>query len=582
MANLNIRRTEKNHLDNWLLVNNHYYDFYLNPDATDGRVEGENCNTATIDPNLSEIDENGTIFSVEAWSEAVNTGIYLKDWGLCAVDNGEVIIDWKTDDLEDIFKNTLLTIPEEEKRFYMNPINGNYYCNPPIDYTLTYDESEGKKVINAQGGGLQGFWKLFLPKEIGGYETLPTRPNQCVSYEFMIKPEKTIKENTMSWYYPENFGIFFYQGMRAENKWWYYTNRINVENLNNIKQVLVENGECHLADLLNEEELRKPKSVFENLINNEGILLNTPNIIELKTNNKYLYMNRTCCGYRVQCCGDNSYIPEEIIFSYQKKNSKLNYYTLFNRATDGLTISKLHPVSGIGCCSYGFYEIWKKYQCNHILLYNVGDKPRQNLPPGFENIDIYDNEIDIYKDTYNNAMAFRITPEGAIGYRINVLNCGEDREEFPTKLIEEYSVNNIIKFNEWTNIIVQICYNQYISDVKCSTIGSRTGTITFYVNGKLKFVSKNFKEPMFHELNEHWSKQEGVAFNMSLMIGSQGLLETILSDNPEDYDKYVFPIEQGFCGNLCGLLAYFKMNNCRLSYNDVRQKIIIKNNFFIT
>jgi len=101
----------------------------------------------------------------------------------------------------------------------------------------------------------------------------------------------------------------------------------------------------------------------------------------------------------------------------------------------------------------------------------------------------------------------------------------------------------------------------------------RNGIISFYVNGRLKFVSKDFKEPMFRELNEHWSKQEGVAFNLSLMMGSQGLLETILSDKPEDYDRYIFPIERHFAGNICGLLAYFKMNDCKLSHKYIREKI---------
>ena len=165
MGNLNIRRTERNHLDNWLLVDNRYYDFFLHPDARNG-ISDEDCVVATIDPSLSEIDENNTIFSVESWDESINTGIDLKDWGLCSVDNGATIINWETDDLEDIFKNTRLIIPEEEKRFFMKPVKGNYYCNPPIDYTLTYDEIDGRKVVNAQGGGLQGFWKLFLPKAL--------------------------------------------------------------------------------------------------------------------------------------------------------------------------------------------------------------------------------------------------------------------------------------------------------------------------------------------------------------------------------------------------------------------------------
>jgi len=595
MGNLNISRTEKNHLDKWILVGRRYYDFFLHPDAMAARNE-EVCFTATIDPSISEINENGTIFSVDTWEEALNTGIELKDWGLCSVDNGATMIDWCIDSLEDVFRNTILTIPKEEKRFFMNLINGNYYCDPPVDYTLVYEEIDNRMVINAQGGGLQGFWKLQLPKYVGEYETLPTRPKKCVSYEFLIKPENIIKENTMSYYYPDNFGIFFCKGIRSENKWWYYTNKLNIENLENIKKSLEKSEEenrflytniegVYLIDLLNVDDLRKPKSVFENYINNEGQALNVPNVVELQTDNKFLYMNRTVCGYKVDCCGDNSDIPEEIIFSYQKKNPRLNYFTLFNRTRDkfgnpaGLTVSQLHPVSGINCCSYGFYEIWKKYQCDPILMYNHGDKPLQKLPLGFENIDIYDNEINIYKDTYNNIIAFRITPEGAIGYRIITQNCDEDAKENPIKIIEEYSFDNIIKFGEWNNIIIQICYGTYIDDPRCSSIGPRDGRISFYVNGRLKFVSQVIKEPMFRELDEHWSKQEGVPFNISLMIGTQGLFETILSDNLEDYDRYTFPIEKHFVGNICGLLAYFKMSECKLPYSYIRSKSVYSNKF---
>jgi hypothetical protein len=540
----------------------------------------DDCLTATIDPNLAEcIGADGeTLYSATLWGDAVNTGIELKDWGLCSVDNGYTPIDWKTDDLLDIFLDTTLAIPEDDKRFYMKPVKGNFYCEPPIDYSVSIGEENNIKHLTADGGFWQGFYKLFLPSYTDmKYQTQYNRAHQFESYEFIVRPRNIVKNDTLNYYFPDNNGFFFYKGTRAENKWWYYANKLKEEEIEKLAKTLLDNVPCNIDVSLNINAIQRAKSLYENLSTSDGVLLNTPNFTEFETDNKYLYFNRTCCGYTT-CDKD---IPDKITMGYQEKNKQLNYYLLFNQTRDengkhkGLRVKDLEPISSSYYCSYSNWQLFKLFRCDPYLRYNYMDKPLQDLPPDLMDIDIYDNQYhEIYSDTYNNAMGFRITPDGRLGYRINIQNCDEDKDINPTKLLEEYSDPGIINWDQWNYIVVKIAYDHYIAEPECSNEKSRTGEIFFFVNGMLKFVSKKFMEPIFHELAEHWSKQEGVPFNISLMGGSQGLLETILSDDPEDYDRYIFPIEKHFTGTLMGDLRLFRMGECNIGLNQIRDNLI--------
>ncbi len=74
------------------------------------------------------------------------------------------------------------------------------------------------------GGFYQGFYKLFgYP-----YEVLPTRYPKGWTVEMTLKPRFTdayippVGATTLNDYYPDNSGIFFYMGTRAENKYWHH------------------------------------------------------------------------------------------------------------------------------------------------------------------------------------------------------------------------------------------------------------------------------------------------------------------------------------------------------------------------
>jgi hypothetical protein len=547
---------------------------------------------ATDDCVTGNIDK---IYSLKEWDEAEVKNVSLKDWGLCSVDNGSTSIDWDKDDLTDIFQNTTLEIEDVDNRFFVAPVKGNFFTDPAINYSINVEEEDGIRYINAEGGFLQGFFELYAGAYFNEikYSTLPKRHKQVETYEFIINPNSNqTVDGTLNGAYPDNAGIFFFKGTRAENKFWYYNNKLNKENLRCLKDALDAQEIQYLDQYLDIEEMSLNKSKYETLITSENILLNTPHMTEFKTDNKYLFYNRTMCGYTVS--DENA--PDEVIYTYQNKNDKLNYYLLFNRTKNGLTVSDVEGT----CKTCTYWSLYKQYKCDPYLRYNLEQKPYQKFPEIFENLNLYDNNIDINKDIDNNAVAFRITPDGRIGFKNLTSTCEDDgivtgqnvtvkgvgdcatREinvnGIKMKLTETYSQPNIIEFDKWNYIMVKIVYDEYLDYEKCNSVPPRNGIIQFWVNGLLKFQTP-YKEVVLKPLAEHWTKQLGVPYSLSLMGGTQGLLETILSDNPNDYDRYELPMEKYFAGSLIGKMRFFRVSECDVSYSQAQKNF---NDFKIT
>lgn len=91
----------------------------------------------------------------------------------------------------------------------------------------------------------------------------------------------------------------------------------------------------------------------------------------------------------------------------------------------------------------------------------------------------------------------------------------------------------------------------------------------FYINGKLKFIVKNFDEFIARRLEEHMEKQIGVPFNISLGGGSQGLIETQTFDGIDVGDLGMH-IETNFSGSFYGGISTFKFNACDLYFDDIQ------------
>ena len=163
----------------------------------------------------------------------------------------------------------------------------------------------------------------------------------------------------------------------------------------------------------------------------------------------------------------------------------------------------------------------------------------------------------INKDITNNAFALKINEDYSIGYRYLVSDC-DSSEGF--SLLEERSLPNIIKNEEW-NVV----------NAKIINMGSRM-KLFIYVNGFLKFVSKELPIFNFRELDEVYDKQEGVPYNISLGGGTQGLSDSLWLDYHKPFE-YILPLEKYFAGTFVGDIKSFKFYTCGLPYDKV------KNNF---
>jgi hypothetical protein len=169
------------------------------------------------------------------------------------------------------------------------------------------------------------------------------------------------------------------------------------------------------------------------------------------------------------------------------------------------------------------------------------------------------NNYNPYNDLYNNALGFRITDKGEIGYRMLSIDCDKEGRD-KTTVIEGYSFENIIPDCEWVTVMVRLCFT--LDKMK----------LMFYVNGKLVYISQDMPSLDLKALNELYEKQEGIPYNISLGGGTQGLAETIQPNymlNP----TRVYPLEKNFAGSFIGYIGSFKIYNCFM------EQLIIDNNF---
>ena len=108
-------------------------------------------------------------------------------------------------------------IEQDDTRLFLSPITGNTLN---FDYPMFLDEDETGCFLALQGGFYQGFYKLFGKEWC--YQTLPNGPDYEWNLYFDIRPRSDyeVGVTTVNHIHPENKGIFFYLGTRAENKFW--------------------------------------------------------------------------------------------------------------------------------------------------------------------------------------------------------------------------------------------------------------------------------------------------------------------------------------------------------------------------
>ncbi len=102
--------------------------------------------------------------------------------------------------------------------------------------------------------------------------------------------------------------------------------------------------------------------------------------------------------------------------------------------------------------------------------------------------------------------------------------------------------------------------------------GPRKGKLMFYVNCRLKHVAE-FDEFIARRLGiangEHWKKQVGVPYNISLGGGTQGLLESMTFDGQDTSDLGLC-IQENFAGTFIGSISQFRFHICDLNWCELK------------
>ena len=578
-----------------------YYDYMLYRGECYG-PDSDKCLAADITANglqVGEVKAGDSVRSIRDWDGAKSNGTLMEDIGFTGIDNG--FITYRRDQITnqeflDILTGSTYNIEEDDKTFFMNPVSGNTRM---FKYPMSVEEDEHGKYFAMKGGFYQGFYKLFG----FDYQTLPSYIEKDWNMTFVLRrrSDYEVEANTLNNLHPDNNGIFFYMGTRAENKFWHYYHtegmdefRITPEEAEQycedwgIKNYVTdypdyvqdEVGNYYSDSYLQREDEDSGYSIdpeyWESEIDIYGLSLVTSlgydidkkGYYDIETDNKFIFFNRTCTGFTVNNWVEGTTV---VLTGRTDWDTDENYFITFNRTCTGKTV------------------------------YNVDDDRYIKTRTKDGKI-VYKEDVsktkpyDIFKDIKDNAFALKINADGSIGYQYGMLYCDCDIDDLDPdetkhctaeerdkhyKVMKESSKPDIVPMDKWVRIDVRFAilnpvYSQCITNSGMtvtqvpSKIGERKMKIYVYVNGYLVLISKELPEFRFRELNDIFQKQEAVPFSLSLGGGTQGLLEEIHLNYYKITD-YCLPLERDFAGTFLGDIREFRFYDCFLDYPTIRQ-----------
>lgn len=595
------------------LSNSDYWDFFLTSDDSPLQpsrpvLSGE-CLVVKYDFNDVSIFPNSattasTIYSLVSWNKAINTGYTFSSYGLTGIDNGFITFDKDPMDptnqnLVDVLTGTTLIIPSGDTRFQMQLVSGT-----TEDYIYPTERITGSTVGDYTqfcGGFYQGYYKI----DGSTYQVLPTRVNQGWVAEFWLKPQDICSGTTgttLNDTYPDNKGFFFYMGTRAENKFW---NQFYGNNTGCTSGCTINTGDTSCSAFTGSVTTwcTVPKEQDITLIGDYGfgVPLSPPRIDITLITNPFLIYGRAYDSSAPRLTGTTDSIISSAITNtttgHRDGCSSTNIYGYMYNAggcnltsPDGLGTKTVCNYDGNGISIGKTREVLTDFQ-NPFLIYGRGSGsisgcsccacggPNDGL--GSETVCSYsgrtapETEIDYNLDVIDNALGFRITDDGRIGYRMLTVtghcytaSTGQKVYTSGITVQEGYSSANTITSSAWSYIAIRYSTN-YLDDCALTFPHRRKGKLMFYVNSKLKYVVNNFPEFIAKRLDEYKGKQIGVPFNFSLGGGSQGLIESQTFDGPDMEDRGL-PIETNFAGTFIGGISQFKFNICDLNYTQIQ------------
>lgn len=586
----NIKHNNVRHLG-LTLLKDEYWDFMLFKGEAFGGYEGltTKCLSSFIDINNDDcFGDNGYLYSTTTWEEAINSGVALTHIGYTGIDNG--LIEFNKEDITPncfwkIFKGTKYRIPKNDMRFFMHPVTGNTGL---YSYESSIEEENGKRFLSLKGGFYQGFFKL----EGYDYQSLPHIIEDEWNFEFVIRKrgDYQLKENIINNIHPDNNGIFFYIGTRAENKFaeiynGIYDNETSVKNEPRLYQ----------DNLISEEDLKeklknnKCDEIDEQVdLSKIDLEINKTSFIEFDTDNKYLFFNHTKTGYTTVTFSElmnavekyDLTITENDILNLTNFNTGENVLYIENGILNviGLTLNEdgiLVPLTDTPeeneVETIHISMEARNYIDNPYNLYNRTEtgytiENYYDITKPINNVWSSANTYNMTKDIMGQAFALKLTDDGAISYFYTVKDCDSDTGY--TTLTEK-TLTGLVKENEWNIINVKFSVLEgYVCNIPQPK--DRKMKMYIYLNGYLVFISKEIPAFYFKPLNDTYDKQEGVPYNISLGGGTQGLMECIWPN----YFKTpieVYELEKKYAGTFIGDIMSFKFYTCGLNIQEIRE-----------
>lgn len=578
----NIKKNNTRSL-NIRLNNDKFYDFMLYKGETYGI--GESDSDIATSFYWYDITEEGAWVASHVWGGAKNDGVELNNIGLTGVDNGLIRYDKNqisNDDFLNVLTKSKLEIKNGDNLLKLHAVTGNH--NRYNYYTVVKDD-----YVELRGGFFQGFYKL----DDKNYEVLPNILNNDWNFEFVLrKQDYEVDRYTLNGKYPENKGIFFYMGTRAENKFAvYYDTKDLEEDLDGIdlEYFLKEkpdyenlNGNFYLSKLDYDKSIEAYDSNCgcSQVIGDYFADVEEKDVNEVKECIIDDYFADEYGG--IKTCADNGLPIDDDYFEAQINGDGLtvdgfefdehgyekivtdNKFVYFNQTKTGYTVDTWDE--SIEKIEFD-YLTYKDGENKFVTFNQTQTGYTVDTWSGTE--DERKKEYDVFDDLKENAFALKINDDNSIGYRYIVTNC-----EMPNNIevIEEKSKPNIIKNNAWDTINVQVSLLGGYRD-KCNPIvGKRMMKISFYVNGKLVLVSKSLPEFRFRRLKDVSQKQESVPFNISIGGGTQGLIDGVWISDMILPDTR-FPLMKYFGGSFVGDLKSFRFYESFRDYPTINSTV---------
>lgn len=438
----------------------------------------ENCKTITeiCDVGLTGID-NGLVRSFSGETIELNSGLYTSD--------------------SDKFSRY-----KYDRRFKMHPIEGFTTTENRIlnDNSYNYDVYISRDLsgnvgdyATFNGGFYQGFYKSFGYD----YQVLPERYNLGWTAEFMLRYRWTGDTSVgLNVRYPENKGTFFYYGARAENKFYHYADG----------HPHSDSGYTRVTEGLNCLETCGCSS--------SAATASTCHYVYQQSG---VTSENCTCGQCPCNCTTFAFIPElnplydgvsnalSLRLSGDTGSPRLcvkTYRITGGCETTGTCITGVTYTTGTSvtewCSTRGIFD-----DCSGTTYSDI--ERWVQIDAVFERNEYLDNCDLLYKGGLGEIVTTQFTATSA--------NNSVSLIEPPLTRSENYDPATVEVVN--------------ITERWVNEKNYRLGNLKFYVNGKLFLVVANFEEIIPRPLNTSRETQIGVAYNISLGGGTQGLHDNL-------------------------------------------------------